>query len=116
MADPDVLRRMSAVRSPYVRSDWYIAMRLNPGQDNVLSNRNEAKHEDLRRRMGFGYSGKENITLERDIDDGVQDLVHLINVKYVSSPRSMISMDLARKIQVFHQRCHEQTVLRWQIP
>ncbi|KAJ9637526.1 uncharacterized protein PV06_09498 [Exophiala oligosperma] len=100
-ADPDVLRRMSAARSPYTRSDWYIAMRLNPGQDNVLSNRNEAKHDDLRRRMGFGYSGKENLNLEQDIDDCVKDLVHLIDAKYASDPGKIIPMDLARKIQFF---------------
>ncbi|RMZ78725.1 hypothetical protein DV737_g3781, partial [Chaetothyriales sp. CBS 132003] len=100
-ADPDVLRRMSAVRSPYTRSDWYVALRMNPGQDNVLSVRSEARHDELRRKMGFGYSGKENLTLEQDIDDCVKEMVHLINTKYISGPGKIIPMDLARKIQFF---------------
>lgn len=99
VSDPDVLRRMSAARSPYTRSDWYIAMRLNPGQDNVLAQRNEEKHDDLRRRMLAGYSGKENVTLEKDIDDCVLELVNLIDRKYLSSQGKIIPMDLARKIQ-----------------
>ncbi|KIW95974.1 uncharacterized protein Z519_03040 [Cladophialophora bantiana CBS 173.52] len=104
VADPDVLRRMSAVRSPYTRADWYIAMRLNPGQDNVLAQRDEGKHDDLRRRMMAGYSGKENLALERDIDDCVLDLVRLIERKYLPSPgrdHQPVPMDLARKIQFF---------------
>ena len=84
-SDPDVLRRMSAARSLYARSDWYIAMRLNPGQNNVLSTRDEKKHDDLRRRMTAGCSGKENISLEQDIDDCVLDLVSLIETKYLST-------------------------------
>jgi hypothetical protein len=99
-SDPDVLRRMSAARSPYTRSDWYIAMRLNPGQDNVLSTRDEQKHDGLRRRMVAGYSGKENLSLERDIDDCVLDLVGLIDRKYVGN-KTQVPMDLAQKIQFF---------------
>jgi cytochrome P450 len=101
VSDPDVLRRMSAARSPYTRSDWYIAMRLNPGQDNVLAQRNEEKHDDLRRRMVAGYSGKENLTLEKDIDECVLDLVHLIEHKYSNSRGQLIPMDLAQKVQFF---------------
>ncbi|EXJ76980.1 hypothetical protein A1O3_10137 [Capronia epimyces CBS 606.96] len=103
VSDPNVLRRMSAARSPYTRADWYIAMRLNPGQDNVLSQRSEEKHDDLRRRMVHGYSGKENLTLEKDIDDCVLELVGLIERKYLSEPSSgrLVPMDLAQKIQFF---------------
>lgn len=101
-ADPDVLRRMSAARSPYTRSDWFIAMRLNPGQDNVLSQRDENKHDDLRRRMSAGYSGKENLSLEKDIDDCVLELVNLVDKKYISAPgQKLVPMDLAQKVQFF---------------
>src|ERR1700760_1839675 len=31
-SDADVLRRLSAPRSPYKRADWYFAMRMNPGK------------------------------------------------------------------------------------
>jgi len=100
-SDPDVLRRMSAPRSPYSRSDWFVAMRLSPGQDNVLSTRDEKRHEELRRRMTAGYSGKENLLLEHDIDECVLELVDLVDKKYISTADRFIPMDLAQKIQFF---------------
>jgi cytochrome P450 len=100
VSDPEVLRRMSAARSPYTRSDWYLAMRLIPGKDNVLSTRDDKRHDELRRKMASGYSGKENPTLERDIDECVLDLINLIKNKYASSTPTA-PMDLARKIQFF---------------
>ncbi|ETN45928.1 uncharacterized protein HMPREF1541_00110 [Cyphellophora europaea CBS 101466] len=102
VSDPEVLRRMSAARSPYTRSDWYLAMRLIPGKDNVLSTRDEKHHDDLRRKMASGYSGKENPSLEQDIDECVLDLVKLIDTKYLNlHPGQVVRTDLARKIQYF---------------
>lgn len=102
VSDPDVLRRMSAARSPYTRSDWFLAMRLIPGKDNILSTRDEKRHDELRRKMASGYSGKENPSLEPDIDQCVLDLVKLIDRKYVNVHSTrLVRMDLARKIQYF---------------
>ena len=100
-SDPDQWRKMSAPRSPYRRSKWYYAMRMNPGLDNVLSTRDEKVHDELRKRMAAGYSGKENITLERDIDDCITELIHLIESRYVSAGGKIKFMDLAQKIQFF---------------
>ena len=41
--DPDLLRRMSAVRSPFTRGPWYAALKLHPERENVVSVREE-KH------------------------------------------------------------------------
>lgn len=100
-SDPEVWRRMSAPRSPYRRSNWYSAMRLNPGVDNIISTRDEKRHDELRRRMALGYAGKENVMLEKDIDDSVLDLSNLIASKYLSSGGQVKPMDFARKIQFF---------------
>ena len=54
--DPDVLRKMSAVRSPYRRSIWYDGMRLEPDYFNVVSERDENRHDELRAKMGAGAS------------------------------------------------------------
>jgi hypothetical protein len=54
--DPDVLRRMSAVRSPYRRSSWYGALRLEADYDHVLSERDENRHNELRAKMGPAVS------------------------------------------------------------
>lgn len=53
-SDPNLLRRMLSVRTPYKRSDWYDGMRLDPGRDNVLSERNDEKHNKLRAKMAAG--------------------------------------------------------------
>jgi hypothetical protein len=74
-------------------------MRLNPGQDNIFSTRDEARHDELRRKMAAGYSGKENMTLEQDIDACLLELVGLIERKYLSVGGEIVPMDLARKIQ-----------------
>ena len=100
-SDPDQWRKMSAPRSPYLRSKWYYAMRMNPGMDNVLSTRDEKVHDELRKRMAAGYSGKENVTLERDIDDCITELIHLIENRYVTTDGKVKFMDLAQKIQFF---------------
>jgi hypothetical protein len=52
--DPQLLRRMSAVRSPYTRSDWYDGTSFNHKLDHVFSERNEARHNDLRAKLTSG--------------------------------------------------------------
>lgn len=102
LSDPEELRRINAARSPYTRAPWYVAMRLMPGVDSVFSTRDEQDHNERRKKMAAGYSGRENIACEGDIDDTVLELVHLIDSKYVSNPpEKMPQMDLGRKIQFF---------------
>ena len=74
-------------------------MRLNPGKDNIFSTRDETRHEELRRKMAAGYSGKENEFLEHDIDTSLMELINLIERKYISTRGNIVPMDLARKIQ-----------------
>ena len=101
-SDPELVRRMSATRSSYHRSAWFEAFRFKPGTDNVLSERQEENHERLRRKMAAGYAGKENPRLEDDIDERVQDLIDLIERKYICTEKAPgIQMDLARKAQFF---------------
>jgi hypothetical protein len=45
---------MLAVRTPYKRSDWYDAMRLDPSRDNVLSEKDDVKHNELRAKLAAG--------------------------------------------------------------
>ncbi|KIW94459.1 uncharacterized protein Z519_04435 [Cladophialophora bantiana CBS 173.52] len=100
-SDSDVMRRLSAPRSPYVRGDWYYAMRLNPGQDNIFSTLDEARHEELRRKMAAGYSGKENTSLEQDVNAALLELIDLVDRKYISTDGTIKPMDLARKVAFF---------------
>ena len=88
---------MSAARSPYTRSDFFLAFRLSPGTDNVFSMRDEKLHAKRKAQMQMGYSGKENVGLEASIDVQVKNFVDLIRRKYVSTAEESRPMDLARK-------------------
>jgi hypothetical protein len=56
--DFEVWRKVSAVRSPYRRSNWYDGMRFDPDYDNIISERNDKIHNTLRAKMAAGVSGK----------------------------------------------------------
>jgi hypothetical protein len=55
-SDPELLKRMSAARSPYTRSDWYLAFRFMPGIDNVFSMVDDKEHTKRRSQMHNGVS------------------------------------------------------------
>ncbi|KAG4429416.1 hypothetical protein IFR05_015102 [Cadophora sp. M221] len=99
--DPDVLRRMMGVRSPYTRGPWYDAMRFDPTRDNLLSMRDDAAHTKLRNKMAAGYSGKENESMEGTIDKQIRNFVDLIERKYLSTSKEYRPMDLGQKGQFF---------------
>ncbi|KAE9370024.1 pisatin demethylase [Stipitochalara longipes BDJ] len=99
--DFDVLRKTSAVRSPYVRSGWYDGLRFDPGHNNVLSERDEKVHSALRTKMAAGYSGKENEHLEQSVDTTIAQLIELLSTKYLSSAEDYKPVDLAPRFQYF---------------
>lgn len=117
--DPDLYKTMNAVRSPFVRSEWYTALRLHPTRDNITSVVDENIHADIRNRMSPGvksiqpkheistltlvlqYSGKENLAMEKDIDHRLLELFHLIEYKYISTDTHYRPMDLSRTMSYF---------------
>jgi cytochrome P450 len=93
---------MNGVRSLYTRSSWFNrATRIEPGKDHIFSELDEVKHSKRRAQISAGYSGKENLNLESDIDDRVQELLHLISSKYLSNEAQLKPVDIGRKIQYF---------------
>ncbi|KAF5023779.1 hypothetical protein F66182_4172 [Fusarium sp. NRRL 66182] len=99
--DPKLLRRIMASRSAYSRGPWYNALRFEPGKDNLFSMRDDDAHAKLRNKMAAGYSGKENESLERTIDEHIARLIDLIETKYLSSTQAYRPVDFAQKIQYF---------------
>lgn len=94
---------MSAVRSPFTRGHWYAALKLHPERDNITSHVDERIHADLRTRMSPGYSGKENLHMEYDIDEKLLQMFDLMDSKYVSRPEDNLfrTMDLSRMTSFF---------------
>ncbi|KAL2849496.1 cytochrome P450 [Aspergillus pseudoustus] len=97
--DPKIIRRMSAVRSPYTRSDWYNATAFSHKLNHVFCERDEQRHIDLRNKLIPGYSGKENLHLERSIDEQLISLFKLIRNEYTSTIREFSPVDFARLCQ-----------------
>ncbi|CAJ2509046.1 Uu.00g140720.m01.CDS01 [Anthostomella pinea] len=102
-SDPELFRRMNAVRSSFTRGPWYKALKLHPERDNIISYVDERKHADIRSRMAPGYSGKENHHTEQDVDDQLLKYLELVNSKYVSKPEDGIfrTVDLSRVTSFF---------------
>ena len=101
-SDSDTIRRMSAPRSGYSKSNWYLGTRFTAGIDNMISDRDDKRHEALRKKAMPAYSGKENDQLEKDVDECVLDLVHLIKDRYITTHDDKpVQMELAKKAQYF---------------
>ncbi|WDK10806.1 cytochrome P450 [Colletotrichum graminicola] len=106
--DPDSLRKISAVRSPYTKGDFYDSGRITPGVDNVVSMRDENEHKAMRARMApavtiFQYAAKENegFGFETGIDRQLMNFIRLIDQHYVSTDSDFRPLDLAEKTQFF---------------
>ena len=56
MDDADFYRQVNAPRSPVRRGHWYTGMKIDPRLDNVLSERDEKRHAELRAKMMPGVS------------------------------------------------------------
>ena len=68
----------------------------------MISDRNDQRHEAMRKKAAPAYSGKENTQLEQDVDECVLDLVHLIGHGYITvQDDHPVQMELARKAQFF---------------
>ncbi|KAK0261126.1 hypothetical protein LTS09_004389 [Friedmanniomyces endolithicus] len=99
----ELFRRMSAVRSPFTRGRWYAALKLHPDRDNITSYVDEHKHAAIRTRMAPGYSGKENVHLEADVDEQLLKFLDLVSSKYVAQPEQDIfrTVDLSQVTSYF---------------
>lgn len=102
-SDPDLMRRMNAVRSTFTRGPWYAALKLHPERDNITSYIDERKHADIRARMAPGYSGKENHHLEQEVDEKLLQMHELIREKYLNRPEEGVFriLDLGRVTSFF---------------
>ena len=98
-SDPDLLRRMSAIRSPYTKSEWYSGTQFDRGMNHIFSERDEVRHRDLRNRMAPGYAGSENPYLEESVDDRLQDFTNLVRAKYTSSEKKTKRIDFGELAQ-----------------
>ncbi|KAI1167081.1 cytochrome P450 [Nemania serpens] len=101
--DPDVLRMMSAVRSPYTKGVFYETGRITPQQDTVVSLRDDDEHRALRAKMGTAFGGKENegFGFGAGIDRQILALVSLIEARYLSTGSEYRPVQFFQKVSFF---------------
>jgi hypothetical protein len=58
--DPDIIRAMTATTSKFRRGHWYKGMGLDPRVNNTLSEQDESRHIELRRRLLPGVRLSQN--------------------------------------------------------
>jgi len=98
--DADIVRTLGAVRSPFTRSPFYSLGKFSD-KDNVFSTRDEAKHTSLKARLSLGYSGKGGAGFEPRVDRILDELIHLIETKYISTPTEYRPIDFAHVAMYF---------------
>jgi len=57
--DADILRRMNALRSPYVRSDWYNATAFSHELNHAFCETDERRHNELRNKLIPGVRSRQ---------------------------------------------------------
>ncbi|KAF6789040.1 cytochrome P450 [Colletotrichum sojae] len=90
--DPDLIRRMSAARSPYRKSGFYEGMRLNPNRHTTFSTLDKALHDQLKARTTPAYSGRDVPDLE-----GAVVLTRLLGICSGSFGRDIFRLDAEKK-------------------
>ncbi|KAI2625690.1 cytochrome P450 [Hypoxylon sp. NC1633] len=93
-SNPDALRQMSAVRSPFTKGEFYKTGRLVPGEDTIISVPDN-KHKELKAKLTPGYSGRLNGGFEAGIDRQISSLLQLVD-KYANKSTPM---DMSQKTQ-----------------
>ncbi|KAK8050652.1 Fumagillin dodecapentaenoate synthase [Apiospora phragmitis] len=82
--DPEIIRKISAVRSPYGKDSWYMGSRFNPYGDTMFTTLDVAAHDKQKAKTASAYSGRDTTALEGGVDEQVRELIALIRRKYLS--------------------------------
>ena len=98
---PEIIKRMSSVRSTYTRSSWYSTLGINLDGHALFTELDTRIHDKMRAQMANAYTKKENPQLESNIDEQINSFVDLIRRKYISSGSDLRPLDLARRCQLF---------------
>ena len=99
--DPDLIRHINGARSTYRRSDWYDCGKLDPYFDNMITLKDTVAHDKIKTQTAPAYAGKDNPTLEADIDTQISGLIDLIRRKYLSTGQQLNPLDLATVLHFF---------------
>ncbi|KAK3208388.1 hypothetical protein GRF29_77g542869 [Pseudopithomyces chartarum] len=101
--DPFEIQKIWGIRSGYSRAEWYKATRLNPEDDNVLTTLDNKAHHRLRALLAPAYAAKGMKDQERVVDEQIENLINLIERRYISSESILKRCNLSRVMQYLTQ-------------
>ena len=61
--DPEIIRAMTAPRSPFRRGHWYKGMGIDARINNTLSEQDERRHAELRAKLLPGVSAAKKLVV-----------------------------------------------------
>lgn len=116
--DADSYRAISAVRSDFTKGPWYELAKVVPDTHSLFSMRDDEARKELKAKLSPGvhpiptekqrtsanhwqYAGRDNGGFEAGIDMIVNQFIHLVESKYISTADDFRPMEFAHKSQYF---------------
>jgi cytochrome P450 len=101
--DPIEIQRIWSIRSGFARTPWYKATRLDPEEDNVLTELDTKRHHQRRAKLVPAYAAKGLDNQEQLVDEQIEKLIDLIKRNYLSTESDVKPCNLGRVMQYLTQ-------------
>ncbi|CAN8102785.1 unnamed protein product [Discula destructiva] len=98
--DLELLRKMSAARSPYGKDGDYNATIRHPDHHSMMSHTDVAAHDDIKSRLAGPYGGRETLAMEPIVDEMINGLIRYLRF-HSSTHGNFVPIDLAKAVNFF---------------
>lgn len=99
--DPDVLRRMSGIRSAYNKDDSYLGAIRHPDYHTMFSTLDASAHDAIKAKLANPYGGRETLGMEPIVDDMVNALIKNLRNKTSQGAGLSTIINLATVVSYF---------------
>ncbi|KAI9717488.1 MAG: hypothetical protein M1828_007188 [Chrysothrix sp. TS-e1954] len=98
-SDPRLTRKILATHSRYTRGPWFDSIRIDPYVANIVSERDEKKHDALRYKLSASYTSKNIKMMEPEIDQQLIRWMRIVKQKWLSTPGSARKFDIGKRLK-----------------
>lgn len=99
--DLEALRRISGVRSNYVKDGFYKGTIRHPEYDSMFTTMNNAEHDMIKAQLAGPYGGRETLAMEPIVDDLTNLLLQYLRGMCAGTPELSKVVDLAVIVNYF---------------
>lgn len=99
--DPDVLRRMSGIRSHYSKDASYLGGVRHPEYHTMFSTLDASAHDAMKAKLANPYGGRETLGMEPIVDDMLNLLLQNLRNKTSQRPDRSTVINLATIVSYF---------------